>query len=640
MAKSKPQKTLADYVAIAITPVLIMLLVGSLLYFLLEATYAGQYPGSLRWILFWYVIAIVLISRIGIEQGTAQASAYGLALAGATSLVILSRLDSHSMIAIALLGVAWWCANKLTWDCTLIDDSEDASGEGLLKSTGLESDRELELDDETPGKDTKSDSKKGDSDSETRSTSADRSWWDVLVGKSARRDGRPHAPGMWVVYFSLAALPLFGIGQLLIPSEKVKSRSYAFTLLFVYVASGLALLVTTSFLGLRRYLRQRRIQMPASITASWLGMGGGLILVIMLLCILLPRPNANYTIADLIDKVSNKVGKASHEALVGDEAGEGDGKRDGKSGEKTIADKGQKQGGKSGEENERGEGGGKKKPGGSQGEGKAKKGSGKKQGGNKAAKNNNRNSESRKQKNGQNDANNGDQKNGDQKENQNDDDQSNNGENGTPQSDSSESESEQSSDSKVPQISQSISNFVKWLIYGVLAIVILVLVIKNWQSILEGFLNFLRELRNMFSGWFTRKSKSASKKSNEETDGKFETAPRPYSSFSNPFHSGTAYQTAPRTVIAYTFEAFEAWAYERGIRRKWEQTPREFARDVCDAAPEISKHASQLATLYTRAAYAEGTPPSNCLETLETIWRAMDEQASSGRQPISSGETR
>ena len=41
----------------------------------------------------------------------------------------------------------------------------------------------------------------------------------------------------------------------------------------VYVGSGLGLLVTTSLLGLRRYLRQRKVKIPAALTASWLGLG-------------------------------------------------------------------------------------------------------------------------------------------------------------------------------------------------------------------------------------------------------------------------------------------------------------------------------------------------------------------------------
>jgi len=34
---------------------------------------------------------------------------------------------------VILIGLIWWSAHKLTIDCTLIDESQDSSGEGLLR---------------------------------------------------------------------------------------------------------------------------------------------------------------------------------------------------------------------------------------------------------------------------------------------------------------------------------------------------------------------------------------------------------------------------------------------------------------------------------------------------------------------------
>ena len=48
----KPSKTLADYVTVALSPALIMALVGSLVFFLLEVLYVGQYSERLQWTLF------------------------------------------------------------------------------------------------------------------------------------------------------------------------------------------------------------------------------------------------------------------------------------------------------------------------------------------------------------------------------------------------------------------------------------------------------------------------------------------------------------------------------------------------------------------------------------------------------------
>src|SRR5262249_41908446 len=123
-----------------------------------------------------------------------------------------------------------------------------------------------------------------------------------------------------------AALPLFGLGQLMLPAADPARRSYGFRLLAVYVASALALLLTTSFLGLRRYLRQRKLKMPVKMTATWLSMGLGLIVTIMLVCVLLPRPNSQYALNDVIDRVASSAQKASRYAVLRSDSGRGEGR--------------------------------------------------------------------------------------------------------------------------------------------------------------------------------------------------------------------------------------------------------------------------------------------------------------------------
>ena len=331
MSKSRLQKTLADYTVIAIAPVLIMLLVGSLVFFLLELTFDGRFEERLQWILFWFVVASVLVARIAIQQGTEYAWMYRLALAGATALVVFRFVDG-AVIALCLLAVVLWCADKLTWDCTLIDDNDDASGEGLLQKAGLNEDQdrgEQAPDGQSTGE------KEGDLPNDIDGTISDDESANLrdagilkkfLTGHS-KRSGQPHAPGLWVVYFSRFALPLFGVGQLFIPSSEDGSRQYVFRLLWVYVAAALALLLTTSFLGLRRYLRQRRLVMPVAIAGTWLGLGAFLIVSILALCVLLPRPNAEYSVTALLDQLDSKQQEASRWALLGGDAGEEDGKR-------------------------------------------------------------------------------------------------------------------------------------------------------------------------------------------------------------------------------------------------------------------------------------------------------------------------
>lgn len=297
---------------VAISPVLIMLLVGSLSFFLIQVFYRGELAGNVRWVVFWFVLAVVLVARIGIEQGSGHAAVYGLALAAATWLYLV-WLHPAYVLGIILLGVIWWCANKLTRDCTLIDEDEDASGRGLLQAASSKEIPEEEEKSESSGK-----------------KLAART---VAPGKNKRRAPRQHPPGLWVVYFSLAALPLFGIGQMLLRDGDTASRRAGLTLLFIYMTAALGLLLTTSFLGLRRYLRQRLLAMPGSIAFGWIRFGVGVGAVVLVMALLVPRPGVNEAWSTLRYQVDYELHRASEYAARMGGHGEGKGRPGSETGE-------------------------------------------------------------------------------------------------------------------------------------------------------------------------------------------------------------------------------------------------------------------------------------------------------------------
>src|SRR5262249_50039770 len=129
-------------------------------------------------------------------------------------------------------------------------------------------------------------------------TSDNLGWWARYRQYRSEQSKKPHTPGVWVVYFSLAALPLFGLGQVLIPTEDVERRRYVFWLFTVYLGSSLGLLLTTSYLGLRRYLRQRKLGMPKAMTGVWLAVGGTMIAILLVVGALLPRPFGEYQLVN------------------------------------------------------------------------------------------------------------------------------------------------------------------------------------------------------------------------------------------------------------------------------------------------------------------------------------------------------
>ena len=73
-----------------INPILIMLMLGSLVYFLIDVLYAGDYSGRLLYTFTFYVIAAVFIARIAIEQGYTYASFYIVALGGACFVAMMT----------------------------------------------------------------------------------------------------------------------------------------------------------------------------------------------------------------------------------------------------------------------------------------------------------------------------------------------------------------------------------------------------------------------------------------------------------------------------------------------------------------------------------------------------------------------
>jgi hypothetical protein len=125
--------TLADYVVTALSPILIMGLVGSLAFFLLEILYEGQWAERLHWTLFFFVIGAVLVARISIQIGSAQARIYGAILGLVTFLAMWRFADAGMIANVMIIAVVLWSANKLTWDCTFVDETVDDPGGGLLE---------------------------------------------------------------------------------------------------------------------------------------------------------------------------------------------------------------------------------------------------------------------------------------------------------------------------------------------------------------------------------------------------------------------------------------------------------------------------------------------------------------------------
>ena len=271
------RKTAADYAAIAVAPILIFLMISSLANFLILVLYRGEFQSRLSWTVMCFTMGIVAVARIAIERDRVYSYGYAAALGLATLVVMFQLVDSF-LFCIFILVVVGYLADLIVRDCTLIDDDVDASGEGLIDSGHLFLKKQMQ-------------ESIGEQD-------------DLKTDQSRRKTSQP---GRTVMYLALAALPLFGLGQFFLRNDTASWASAKYLLAF-YLFASLSLLVTTSFVGLRRYLRQRKVEMPADVTIAWLSAGLVLIAVVLMLAYFAPMPGralATFELPKMFDSPGN-----------------------------------------------------------------------------------------------------------------------------------------------------------------------------------------------------------------------------------------------------------------------------------------------------------------------------------------------
>jgi hypothetical protein len=520
-----------------------------------------------------------------------------------------------------LLGLVWWCAHRLTWDCTNLDEDSDVNAEGLLQAAGLENEN------------------KTDNATEAEEKPAQPEGWLQRWRRYQDERKKKRTLGVWVIYFSLAALPLFGLGQALIDAADVERRRASFWLMIVYVGCGLGLLLTTCFLALRRYLRQRKLQMPVAMTGVWLTVGGTFIAVLLGIGAVLPRPDAEYSLFNLTPAKSAKR-NASKYSFKGDKPGEDQG-QGGRGGEGADdKSKGSGSGGKDGKQ--KGENGDPSKQGKDGSGGKdGKSGKDGKDGDKQSDKNGSQSGKDKQNANKDNPRSSQEQPAGKDKSKyqKNNKDSSSSG--NRQQQANQKPPEHAKSDSSAPKSSNVLRNFLsrlgpilKWIVFAILALVVLFFVLRSGLQFLANFSDWARRLleslrnfwANLFGGW------KRARQEDEENEPEERAIPeRPFASFHNPFDGGPSRMATPE-LIRYTFAAVQAWARERDLGRQSGETVQEFAKRVGQEVPALETDLHNLALLYARAVYSRGGLPGNSVEVLRQFWQRLETVA---EQPLS-----
>jgi hypothetical protein len=649
MAPKRHEPTVTDYLITALSPVLIMLMVGSFVFFLVEVLYEGEYTERLLYTLFFFVLGAVLIARISIEFGGGRAGIYALALGTVTWLALQAYLPSpnapsvvgRGLIHLGLLLLIWWCAHKLTWDCTYIDERQRGAGRGILAAAGWEADgsaRDSTSSASNASSGTLSGQKKTAAEEKdrvaetvdaagstpkrrrrpTRGDSRLWAWIEAYQKHREQQQKRPHTPGVWVLYCFLVALPVFALGQSLIDPADHERRRATFWQMAIFTASALGLLATTSLLGLRRYLRQRHARIPGALSSGWLLLAGGLIVVFLGLGAFLPRPHSETPWFGW-QRVGSSTREASRYAVLKDAAGRGEGAtgRQVKYGEGQASSTSSPKQTTAGSSSHSSASGGKASDTGNasssdRGGSDQKPSPGGKVSSSHPSDKSNR-EEKLKDRPGSANTEDSIQTSGELRRN----------------TDSSANGGGTSASNPLSHFSPVLSRMagvVKWLVFVAVAVgvilVILIGVLRGLAPFTAWASRLLRALQQWWAGWWADRRRSSS--SHAEPVGPRPRRPPPWASFSNPYEDGTADARDFSELVDYTLLAWEAWAYEQGCPRAESQTAWEFLSQLHEQIPEATDALQKFAALHAQVVYAD-KPLSvrQAHATLRQVWETL-----------------
>ena len=651
------RKTAADYAAIAVAPILIFLMISSLANFLILVLYRGGFQSRLSWTVMCFTMGIVAVARIAIERDRVYSYGYAAAL-GLATLLVMSRLVDSLLFCIFILFVVGYLADLIVRDCTLIDDDVDASGEGLIDSGHLFLKKQIEI---SASEGHRAEMQTGEPE-----------------GKVSKPRGKVSQPGRTVMYLAMAALPLFGLGQFFLRNDSASWASAKYLLAF-YLFASLSLLVTTSFVGLRRYLRQRKVDMPTDVSVAWLSAGVALIAVVLLLAYFAPMPGralASFEFPKLFDSPGNTsssrygwgeegADRANSESSGtaedpqgqgkeqqgyvdrkgGQPGGSGDGERkDGPAGSRKGGDKSE------GKQNPQAKAGNDQKSNqqdkgerGSKGQSQAKQ---KSQGN--GAKSGTDQSESGKSEPGKSESSQSDSGSSESGQAESEEpesgagassdretqetDSTDAGDSGQSQDqDSASKESGKNSSQRQPSSSESqsgitqtaskaisaIGSMLKYLIILILFAIVGIFLYRNWSLICQWFSDLFAVQRKPPEDIEQAESQSGPGKPR-----------RSFSSFRNPIGN----ETDLRRVVIVTFQAFESWSFECGVIRGKEETPAEFTRRVSKSLPDsfsdqLPKYASQVVESYNRIVFGKGNATRSDITAAARVWDIMNSRS-------------
>jgi len=259
-------------------PLLVWVLISALLLYLIEVRSIFILGGEprLRQGVLAFALGVVLIQRLTRQQVKSVVQGYAWVLG--LSIFSFAAHQAHTyrvpgihplivfLVNIVLFAILWWVGHTITAACSADSDSEqeEVAETGILYHTGRAWKRLME-----------------DTEREKEPENRDELWTERLSG--------PH-PGRVIFYFSLFAIPAFGLGFYLFDPKDFAARLLIGAFLSIYLWCAFALLALSHLRQLAVYLAKRDISLPDVIGLTWISLAGIVITLVLLAAVILPQP--------------------------------------------------------------------------------------------------------------------------------------------------------------------------------------------------------------------------------------------------------------------------------------------------------------------------------------------------------------
>ena len=566
---------------------LIVFLMVSLTFFILARFSLSSQWTSSHWLLFWEVLATVLVSRMFlIDDLKKVVGGYSFVL-GMLIWVPFALMGGAILgIVTVLMIFVGWFTYKITWDVTDLGEREEDE-DGLLASVGLK--KEL-----NPGN-----KKVSESWGDTREESTEFNYEAEEV-LAELKDQKPKKAkggkgrGIWVLYFLFGSIPVFGFGGSTQNSDDPNLGKYFLLCLCIYLASCISLLMTTSFLTIRSDLRRRNLSMPMFTAGFWLFSGLFLLISCFVFASLLPRPQGFLDpIAFVLSKGQHKDQDASNYAKSSDKSGKGEGNPGEKEGDKGSPKDGNQKSNQSPQDKEN--------KGKSKESGKGESDSGGKGGGKSSSKEGTPKSDQGKNSESKSDAN--------QKSNS------------TP---NQEPPSSPPPSFNIPGLDKMMAalEVILKVVFAVGTFLFVLYVVVYKLSYSFGWADDLLDwFRNLFD-WMDRSKKK--KKQEDVANATIADETLPFEEFENPFDRKDWQKSSLRELTGYTWKALLAWCKAQNISIPNGCTPSDLEDIISNQLPRIEPAYFAFKQVLLNVQYSNNSNDPKGVATTQNLWRHMD----------------